>query len=86
MYTSGRASSYEDGVKIARESIASGGAKAAFEGFRDVSRLAMGEDVNVKVVEDDGGVAAKNGEVKAWLKANKEKSGEKVPGTPVSKK
>jgi anthranilate phosphoribosyltransferase len=34
----------------------------------------MGEKIDVRVVEDDGGVAAKNGEVKAWLKAKREES------------
>ena len=81
LFVAGRVSSYEDGVRIAQESIASGGAKAAFEGFRDTSKLAMGENVDVKVVEDDGGVAAKNGFVKAWLRAKKEK--DSTPGTPT---
>lgn len=67
MYVSGKASSYREGVELARESIESGGAWAAFEGFRDASKKAMGEYVDVKAVEDDGGVAAKNGAVKAWL-------------------
>jgi anthranilate phosphoribosyltransferase len=66
LYVSGRASSYIEGVRIARESIESGGAKAAFEGFRDAGKRAMGE-LQSLVVEDDGGVAAKNGEVKSWL-------------------
>ena len=82
LHVAGRAKSYKEGVDLARVSIASGGAKAAFEGFRDTSKLAMGEDVDVKVVEDDGGVAAKNGFVKAWLKARKD--GGAVPGTPTT--
>lgn len=61
-------------MRIARESLESGGAKTAFEGFRDSSRKAMGEKVDFKIVEDDGGVAAKNGEVKAWLRAKREES------------
>jgi anthranilate phosphoribosyltransferase len=68
---SGRASSYKEGVTIARQAIESGGAMAAFEGFRDTSKRAMGEDVAVTAVEDDGGVAAKNGDVKSWLHQNK---------------
>nr|ODN96159.1 anthranilate phosphoribosyltransferase [Cryptococcus depauperatus CBS 7855] len=74
LYVSGRASSYKEGVTLARESLQSGGAWAAFEGFRDASRKAMGEYVDVTVVEDDGGVAAKNGAVKAWLKLNRSKA------------
>lgn len=31
----------------------------------------MGERVDDKRVEDDGGVAAKNGTVKAWLRAKR---------------
>lgn len=73
LHVSGRAKDWKDGVRLARESLESGGAKTAFEGFRDSSRKAMGEKVDVKVVEDDGGKAAKNGDVKAWLK---EKRGE----------
>lgn len=61
-------------MRLARESLASGGAKAAYEGFRDTSKQAMGENVDIRIVEDDGGVAAKNGFVKAWLKANRGKS------------
>jgi len=75
LHVSGRATDWKDGVRLARESLASGGAKAAFEGFRDTSKQAMGEDVDVKIVEDDGGVAAKNGYVKAWLRQNRSRSG-----------
>lgn len=75
LHVSGRAKDWKDGVRLARESLASGGAKAAFEGFRDTSKQAMGEDVDVKIVEDDGGVAAKNGFVKSWLKQNRSKDG-----------
>lgn len=73
LYVSGKASSYREGVEFARESIESGGAWAAFEGFRDASKKAMGEYVDVKAVEDDGGVAAKNGTVKAWLTIKRSK-------------
>ena len=66
LYVSGKASSYREGVELARESIESGGAWAAFEGFRDASKKAMGEYV-------DGGVAAKNGSVKAWLTIKRSK-------------
>jgi anthranilate phosphoribosyltransferase len=72
LHVSGRASDWKDGVRIARESIESGGAQAAFEGFRDQSQKAMGENVEDRRVEDDGGVAAKNGFVKAWLKAKRD--------------
>jgi anthranilate phosphoribosyltransferase len=72
LHVSGRAKDWKDGVRLARESLESGGAKIAFEGFRDTSRQAMGEKIDVRVVEDDGGVAAKNGEVKAWLRAKRE--------------
>ena len=72
LHVSGRAKDWKDGVRIARESIESGGAKAAFEGFRDASKRAMGEDVDFKEVEDDGGRAARNGEVKSWLRMKKD--------------
>ncbi|WVQ63349.1 anthranilate phosphoribosyltransferase [Kwoniella botswanensis] len=68
LHVSGKARSWKEGVDIAREAIESGGALAAFEGFRDASKKAMGEHVNEMAVEDDGGIAAKNGFVKAWLK------------------
>ncbi|KAK6906570.1 anthranilate phosphoribosyltransferase [Kwoniella mangroviensis CBS 10435] len=68
LHVSGKAKSWKEGVEIARETIESGGALAAFEGFRDASKKAMGEHVNEMAVEDDGGIAAKNGFVKAWLK------------------
>jgi anthranilate phosphoribosyltransferase len=84
LHVSGRAKDWKDGVRLARESIESGGAKAAFEGFRDTSKAAMGEDVDFKVVEDDGGVAAKNGFVKAWLRAKRENS-ESGTSTPKEK-
>lgn len=77
LHISGRAKDWKDGVRIARDSIASGGAKAAFEGFRETSKKAMGEAVDVKLVEDDGGVAAKNGAVIAWLQNRGAKSDEK---------
>lgn len=59
-------------MRIARESIESGGAKAAFDGFRDASKRAMGEDVAFTAVEDDGGVAARNGFVKSWLQMKRD--------------
>ncbi|WWC65206.1 anthranilate phosphoribosyltransferase [Kwoniella dejecticola CBS 10117] len=68
LHVSGKAKSWKEGVDIARETIESGGAQAAFEGFRDASKKAMGEHVNEMAVEDDGGIAAKNGYVKAWLR------------------
>lgn len=69
LHVSGRAADWKEGVAIARESIESGGARAAFEGFRDASKRAMGEDnLGPLLVEDDGGVAAKNGFVKSWLR------------------
>ena len=74
LHVSGRATDWKDGVRLAQESLVSGGARAAFEGFRDTSKRAMGEDVDFKVVEDDGGVAAKNGFVKAWLRQNRSRS------------
>ena len=80
LHVSGRAKDWKDGVRLARESLASGGAKAAFEGFRDTSKQAMGENVDIKIVEDDGGVAAKNGFVKAWLRANRKD--DSAPSTP----
>lgn len=64
-------------MRLARESIESGGAQAAFEGFRDTSKIAMGENVDFRGVEDDGGVAAKNGFVKSWLKERRSKGDEK---------
>ncbi len=67
LHVAGRAKDWKDGVRIARDSIEGGGAKAAFEGFRDASKKAMGEAVGSKVVEDDGGVAAKDGKVTSWL-------------------
>lgn len=81
LHVAGRARDWKDGVRLARESIESGGAIAAFEGFRDASRIAMGENVDVVAVEDDGGVAAKNGFVKAWLRSRRERerSGTSTP-------
>lgn len=79
LHVSGRAKDWKQGVEMARESIQSGGAKAAFEAFRDTSKAAMGEKVDTaEMEEDDGGVAAKNGAVKAWLKLNR-RSGENTP-------
>lgn len=80
LHVSGRAKSWKEGVEIARDSIESGGALAAFEGFRDASKRAMGENVEFKEVEDDGGVAAKNGYVKSWLRAKR--AGGSEPQTP----
>ena len=67
LHVTGRARDWKDGVRIARDSISSRGALTALEGFRDASKRAMGEAVDVKVVEDDGGVAAKDGVVNSWL-------------------
>lgn len=69
LHISGRAPTWRDGVALARESLESGGARAAFDGFRDMSKRAMGEkglDLP-PAPEDDGGVAARNGFVKSWL-------------------
>ncbi|ODN82863.1 anthranilate phosphoribosyltransferase [Cryptococcus amylolentus CBS 6039] len=79
LHVSGKAASYKEGVQLARESIESGGAIAAFDGFKEASQKAMGEYVDVKTVEDDGGVAAKNGAVKAWLSVNRSR-----PETPAA--
>ncbi|RXK42002.1 anthranilate phosphoribosyltransferase [Tremella mesenterica] len=70
LHISGRAKDWKEGVQMARESIENGSAMRAFEGFRDYSKLAMGERVGYKAVEDDGGVAAKDGEVQSWLKVD----------------
>lgn len=69
LHISGRAKTWREGVDLARESIESGGARAAFDGFRDASKRAMGErNLDLPPApEDDGGVAARNGFVKAWL-------------------
>jgi anthranilate phosphoribosyltransferase len=69
LHISGRAASWKEGVELARESLHSGGARAAFDGFRDTSKLVMGEKGQdlPPAPEDDGGVAARNGFVKAWL-------------------
>ncbi|KAL7422838.1 anthranilate phosphoribosyltransferase [Cryptotrichosporon argae] len=79
LHVSGRAKDWKDGVRLARESIESGGARAAFEGFRDATMVAMGEakDGETGVIEDDGGSAARNGFVKAWLQSKRESA----PGT-----
>lgn len=69
LHISGRAKTWKEGVTLAREALESGGARAAFDGFRDASKRAMGEK-NLDLPpapEDDGGVAARNGFVKAWL-------------------
>lgn len=79
LHVSGRAKDWKHGVAIARESIESGGARTAFEGFRDASKLAMGEQVDMMIVEDDGGVAAKNGFVKSWLRARRNGTGTETP-------
>ena len=72
LYVCGRAKDWKDGVRIARESLQSGSAKAAFEGFRDTSKKAMGEAIDSKLVEDDGGTAARNGDVKSWFHSQRE--------------
>jgi anthranilate phosphoribosyltransferase len=43
----------------------------------------MGENVDFMQVEDDGGVAAKNGFVKAWLRERRE--GESRDSSPAAK-
>ncbi|WVW80808.1 anthranilate phosphoribosyltransferase [Kwoniella bestiolae CBS 10118] len=78
LHVSGKAKSWKEGVDIARETIESGGALAAFEGFRDASKKAMGEHVDEMAVEDDGGIAAKNGFVNAWLKERGRKRADSV--------
>ena len=45
LHVSGRAKDWKEGVDIARKSIISGRARAAFEGFRDTSRRAKGENM-----------------------------------------
>ena len=69
LHISGRAKDWKEGVALAREALESGGARAAFDGFRDASKRAMGEKGQdlPPAPEDDGGVAARNGFVKAWL-------------------
>ena len=56
----------------------------AFEGFRDQSQVAMGErrgdGGKEERGEDDGGVAARGGEVKSWLKGKEGQKGEEVQG------
>ncbi|TXT05920.1 hypothetical protein VHUM_03681 [Vanrija humicola] len=82
LHVSGRAKDWKDGVAIAREALESGGARAAFDGFRDASKRAMGEkglDLP-PAPEDDGGVAARNGFVKAWL--HQRRSGYATPASP----
>jgi anthranilate phosphoribosyltransferase len=61
----GKAESYKEGVAIARGAIENGNAWDAWTRFRDQSKKAMGEDVGVKVVEDDGGVPPKTRTVKS---------------------
>ncbi|BEI84413.1 hypothetical protein CcaverHIS002_0410170 [Cutaneotrichosporon cavernicola] len=78
LHISGRAKTWRDGVALARESIESRGARAAFDGFRNASKRAMGEEeLDLPVLEDDGGVAARNGFVKAWL--HRRRSGHSTP-------
>lgn len=61
---SGAAADYKEGVDLARESMDSGSALKAFESFKEASREAMHGKKDAP--EDDGGVAAKGGEVQAW--------------------
>lgn len=72
---SGKASSYQEGVELARKSIESGEAMRAFEAFIVAGREAM-RDAGAVEPEDDGGVAAKGGAVSAWLHSQKEKEKE----------
>ncbi|KAJ9128380.1 hypothetical protein QFC24_000673 [Naganishia onofrii] len=72
---SGKASTYQEGVELARKSIESGEAMRAFEAFIVAGREAM-RDAGAVEPEDDGGVAAKGGAVSAWLHSQKEKEKE----------
>ena len=63
---SGRVKSYKEGVELARESLASGSAWRAFQGFIDAGAEAMKRNGGIVEPEDDGGVAAKGGAVEAW--------------------
>lgn len=75
--TSGRVATYTDGVALARESLDSGAAWSAFQGFVDASAEAMRMgDQGVVEPEDDGGVAARGGTVEAWLHHEQQKKRE----------
>ncbi|KAJ9099596.1 hypothetical protein QFC20_005662 [Naganishia adeliensis] len=65
--TSGRVATYTDGVTLARESLESGAAWRAFQGFVEASAEAMRSGGGAVEPEDDGGVAARGGTVEAWL-------------------
>lgn len=61
---SGVAKDYKHGVELAREAMENGKALEAFEAFASASQKALH---GAKYpAEDDGGVAAKGGEVKPW--------------------
>lgn len=75
---SGRAKDYKEGVQIARDTIESGAAMRAFEGFKKASTEAMEIGDGLGQLEDDGGVAAKGGEVMAWLKRQRERTSREV--------
>lgn len=66
---SGRVETYKEGVDLARKSMEQGGAVKAWEGFKTASNEAM-KGVKARL-EDDGGVAAKGGDVPAWLHSKK---------------
>lgn len=73
---SGRVESWKEGVSVARESIESGSGWKAFEGFIKTGAEAMATEEAIKGLdrkEDDGGVAAKGGEVKSWLHAEEQR-------------
>lgn len=63
---SGRVESYKDGVNMARQSLASGGALRAWTSFASNSQRAT---QGAARPEEDGGEAAKGGSVAAWLHA-----------------
>lgn len=74
--TSGRVATYTDGVTLARESLESGAAWRAFQGFVDASADAMRTGGGAVEPEDDGGVAARGGTVEAWLHHEQQKKRE----------
>jgi anthranilate phosphoribosyltransferase len=61
----GRVETYKEGVDMARESMSSGGAVKAWEGFKTASVEATKGAAGI--VEEDGGEAAKGGSIPAWL-------------------
>lgn len=81
----GRAETWKDGVQLARETIERGDALRAFEGFRKASGEAMEVGEGAVAPEDDGGVAAKGGEVMAWLKRQKRRQAGSGSGSDAEK-